>query len=203
MRSSSSRTGRLVAPRLVLAILLIGAELWICRLALSPSVDEEYRAHFMTDPPSCWLPANLRRTIDAEPLPRSVTIGALKWPLRCSILRAGWEQEGWGAWTTGPVALLRLPVAAETRLVRLTVFAPSYAREGQVVMLIQPGDLMPERVVVPPSGQIEIAVTVSLIARKAGHLDLHLAMDRPRSPASFGLSYDTRRLGIGLIRVSW
>jgi hypothetical protein len=206
MSISSSSAVRWAGVRLAVALLLFGAEFWVCILAHHPRVGPEYRAHYMTQPMSCWIPENRRAAANRQPLPSDFDVGTLPWPEVCRVLRAGWAPEHWGAWTTGPMALLRIPVTPATHAIRLTVIAPGYLRKPQDLRITQEGVAsgrapLLARVAVPPSGQTVIAVPVDPAAGAAGQVELRLRIATPRSAFSFGAGDDMRMLGIGLLHV--
>ncbi len=187
---------------LALGLLLTAAELTTCWGALHPDVDADYRAHFISKPASCWIPAGLRNAARSQAPRDSFAVKTLVWPQSCAILRAGWMLENWGAWSIGPAAILRLPVGPATRTVLLDLSAPGYLKHDQsVTIATESGRTV--MAAMPPDGRASVAITLDSADVVQGWADLYFTIGTPRSPASFGVSEDDRPLGIGLLAVTF
>jgi len=119
-------------------------------------------------------------------------------------LGRGWSQpESWGVWSTGGEARLFLPVRSSSQDLRLrmvlSVFSPE--PDGQVISVLA-NDVSLARWEFPArTKQSTKIASVPAELLEDQLLMLRLLVASPASPASFGLSRDTRNLGVGLCSI--
>lgn len=147
----------------------------------------------------------------ARLLPEQSVQTAVRYPIARGQPGADWLYEGWsgpepwGTWTDGPLAVLWLPLPTQPRAgalrLELTAFSavPSQPQPLTVMMggeTLWQGELL--------AGQPRtIRVAVDPNAQSSSSVMVTLRIGRPHSPASAGMSDDTRLLGIGLLSVEW
>lgn len=125
-----------------------------------------------------------------------------------AMLGAGWSQpESWGVWSVADRADLVLdlegPVPPSLAL-RITgrMFVPQSVTRAPGFLTVN--GLPAARLnASPDKPAVELTVEVPPEALSSGTITLEFVLDSPVSPASAGISSDTRRLGFGLERISF
>lgn len=156
---------------------------------------------------------NPKIVVDSEAL-RSVPAGS-PGPLHLAFCRSGngilflgpgWgELESWGVWTTGRRADIVIPLeGCLKRDLQLTVYGEMFVHSGC------PASRADVYLGGKPAGEIAGSLTVPSVERQllvspevaaGGSIHLEFRFECPRSPADYGLSSDTRKLGFGLRRI--
>lgn len=214
--SSISLPPVLAGWKLIAALVLFAAELWVMFLALHPRVDEEYAAHFLDRRASCWVRRADREGIWAGGIPRTIEVRNLRYPQSCQVLRRGWwgkVQDWGGVWSGGKYAGLEVPITPGVREVVLSVIAPPILPEGQEVEAFV-NERALGRFVIPAGRVTELRLPVHSAPEQGwAPYRIEFLVQKPISRAELlGRQYqydpddpdakdDWRRLGIGLLRI--
>lgn len=147
----------------------------------------------------------------ARLLPEQSVQSGVRYPIARGQPGADWLYEGWsgpepwGTWTDGPLAVLWLPFPTQPRTgalrLELTAFSAVPSQPQPLTVMMGDKTLWQGELLAGRPRTIRVAVDPNV--QSSNSVMVTLRIGRPHSPASAGMSDDTRLLGIGLLSVEW
>jgi hypothetical protein len=179
---------------LALVLFYLQVAMWV----MHPRVSSLYRLYYIEKSLREWNHGKVQRT----PWVRRWFRQALPY-----LSRQGWGfAEDWGTWSDGPVAQIHLSIPDLSLARRLSLevnpfVAPHKGVVLQTVRVFANDAALGERSL-QAAQTLEFDIPPAVARAGPGLLSLRFEFPRAASPALLGLSPDTRRLGLGFVRLS-